>query len=41
MYDLQFPTAITWAKMATTSAVALAIGWMVFARLAPRFAEEL
>lgn len=41
MYDLQFPTAITWAKMGVSSAVALAIGWVVFARLSPRFAEEL
>ncbi|MDY7105247.1 MAG: ABC transporter permease [Actinomycetota bacterium] len=41
MYDLQFPTAMTWLKMTTTSAIALAIGWAVFARLSPRFAEEL
>lgn len=41
MYDLQFPTAMTWLRMSVISGVALAVGWAVFARLSPRFAEEL
>jgi ABC-type polysaccharide/polyol phosphate export permease len=41
LYDLRFPTALTWAKILLTVAVSLGIGSWVFGRLSPRFAEEL
>jgi ABC-type polysaccharide/polyol phosphate export permease len=41
MYDLRFPTALTWLKMGLSVAIALAFGSWVFSKLSPRFAEEL
>ena len=41
LYDLRFPTMLTWVKMGLTVVVALAFGSWVFSRLSPRFAEEL
>jgi ABC-type polysaccharide/polyol phosphate export permease len=41
LYDLRFPTALTWAKMGLSVIVALALGSWIFSRLSPRFAEEL
>jgi ABC-type polysaccharide/polyol phosphate export permease len=41
LYDLRFPTALTWVKIGLTVVVTLAFGSLVFSRLSPRFAEEL
>lgn len=40
-YNMRFPSATTWLAMAVASAVAMAIGTLVFRRLEPRLAEEL
>jgi ABC-2 type transport system permease protein len=40
-YDGGAPGAITYLGVTATAFVSLALGWMIFARLAPRFAEEV
>lgn len=41
LYDLRFPSLITWLSMVGSAAVTLALGGIVFQRLQSRFAEEL
>ena len=41
LYDLRFPTAVTWGVMTATAGVALAAGVVIFRHLEPGFAEEL
>jgi ABC-type polysaccharide/polyol phosphate export permease len=41
LYDLRWPSAARWAHLVVCAAGALALGQWVFARMSPRFAEEL
>lgn len=41
LYDLRAPSATTWGAMILASTASLALGSLVFRRLAPKFAEEL
>lgn len=41
LYDLRWPSLGTFASMAASAAVSMAFGLWVFAKLSPRFAEEL
>jgi ABC-type polysaccharide/polyol phosphate export permease len=41
LYDGGAPGLVTWLGLAATSIVTLALGWAIFSRLAPRFAEEV
>jgi lipopolysaccharide transport system permease protein len=41
LYDGGAPGATTWFGLLATSLVSLAIGWWIFLKLAPRFAEEV
>ena len=41
MYDLRWPSLTRWGQMVGWATIALLLGQWVFARLSPRFAEEL
>jgi ABC-type polysaccharide/polyol phosphate export permease len=41
LYDLRWPSAGRWVHLVVCAGVALALGQWVFARMSPRFAEEL
>jgi len=41
LYDLRAPSAATWGAMIISALASLALGSLVFGRLAPKFAEEL
>ncbi len=41
LYDGTGPGAITWLGLVATSVVSLALGWIIFLKLEPRFAEEV
>ena len=41
LYDLKFPSIITWAFLVISSALTLLVGSLIFRRLQGRFAEEL
>jgi len=41
MYDLRMPSLGTFANLTVSAAVSMALGLWVFAKLSPRFAEEL
>lgn len=41
LYDLRSPSATTWGAMILCAGASLALGSLVFRRLAPKFAEEL
>ena len=41
LYDLRFPSMVTWASLIGAAAVSLILGSLVFRRLQSRFAEEL
>lgn len=41
LYSQRFPPASTWIGLVVTAVLSLLLGWAVFSRLEPRFAEEL
>lgn len=41
LYDRRMPPALDFVYLGVVAAITLVIGWRIFARLAPRFAEEL
>lgn len=41
LYDLRFPSIVTWASLVVSAAASLLIGGFIFQRLQSRFAEEL
>jgi ABC-type polysaccharide/polyol phosphate export permease len=41
LYDVRVPPALDFLSLAAWAGVTVVVGWRVFSRLAPRFAEEL
>ncbi len=41
LYELRWPAALRWTQLIIYAVVALGLGQLIFARMSPRFAEEL